>query len=505
MTLEESTRQCAEQLLNRLRRSDPFAPACFSVLGRLSHDPDRLCLHFTFFVQRLLSDTTIEWKSVALARVHSEVCISPLFLDGFLLAIRQWTTSSRTFTPLHSYVNKDFPQFDWSALKNSRLLSNPGMAEGFPDRIADHCIAEVLFANCDVSAVAESWIVDVNLSKLVALLTKRARDRFADALLIRHDGHPLVLFAKLEVSDPVLVAAILRRRDDLDLVYRAFLRPDDNGEREVFVQDSIKMFRRLQPESYLTFFCCLVLPLAGDYPGEFLDKFFDLPNFPSDDPLFPAQEFIESDCMRHLTFRVFFDVFGRQPDPTLMLRLFQACTEAEDPIRVFRALFQVPPASRGAFKELFYSFIEWVTPESFRAAISRYFVSNTETICEFCIGAVKEGRSPDAIVNRTILGLFHENAFLRPGPSLEFLLEVVVAYPESHEVREFWKDPTTIPLMLDAILSFHPQSGALIKFITRLSDRAPQWLLDELGPQLDGVPCVQTFRQNYHRRVDARF
>jgi hypothetical protein len=489
-------------LLATLHRQEQFGPACFDILSQFYNDPVTLFREFTKFVSQILLASNLE-RVNALCTVQSAIYLSPLLLAAFITALDGFNGSDgQSVTLLHTLLNQELPKMDWSRLTSARVLTEVPTVR-FPKGPLDSCICEILFSNIKLTELAASAYCEIEAGDLYSVLSARARDRFADANIRRSRGNPIQLLDRIRVSHRSFLVSIFRRRDDLGSLLATFAPP--NGFLSAYVQSVVALEPLVPPACLLAFFLGAIFPAVDSFPPEFLTAIFERPGFPSDDLVFPAQDFLASTiCLDCMSFKMFFDLFARAPDEALMGRVFDRLIETnDDPMVVLTAFFHAPKQSVDHFRSLFLRFIDSsheVSSDLLDHAASRHLLSRPETVSGFYSALVSEAVQPELFLAPLILGAFWDYAFISPAPTLRFLSAVTVNYGDSDIVREFWESPTTIPCIVDAIVAFDDSSSAFISFLLEMAKVAPEWLVEKLGASVHGLSCAQLFLQNCYER-----
>jgi hypothetical protein len=486
-----------EDLMRTMGRQGKFGAACFELLGQFYSDPIRLFTVFRDFVGQILSDRTHE-KVVSLQAVQSAVAFSPLFLDAFLHALDEFNgKDGQSVTILHTFLQKELPAQNWSSLTHSRLLF-PSHAITFPKGPLDLCVLEILFANSNLTYLSRSEYCDIEAKDLYSLLSETARDRFADANILRHSGNPIALLTRLETSSDCFLASVFRRRDELGPLLNIFTPPA--AQSDEFLMKIEAITPRIPVVCLFPFFNSVIFPNVSILAPEFLHQLFLHPSFPSDDPAFPSVEFVASTrCIEQISLRVFLDVFTRVMDQDLMQGIFDRIVRTEeDPMDILSSLFRTPISGIERFKSLFVIFVSFsnaLSADLVYHSASLHLTERTEAVSSFYSAAVTERVRLDLFLTAELLQLFWDHSFINPGPSLKFLLAVVESAGDVDIVIDFWDSPTMIPCMIDSVCEVHESALNFLEFILELAKRGPEWIVRKFQRYADDLPCVNRFMQ----------
>jgi hypothetical protein len=477
-----------EDLMRTMDRQGKFGAACFELLGQFYNDPIRLFTVFRDFVGQVLCDKSHE-KVVSLQTVQSAVAFSPLFLDAFLHALDEFNgKDGQSVTILHTLLQKELPAQNWSSLTHSRLLFPPH-AIIFPKGPLDLCVLEILFANSDLTYLSLSEYSDIEAKDLYSLLSETARDRFGDANILRHNGNPIALLTRLETSNDCFLASVFRRRDELGPLLKIFTSPA--AQSDEFLMKIEAITPRIPVVCLFPFFISVIFPNVSIFAPEFLHQLFLHPSFPSDDLAFPCVEFVASrPCMEQISLRVFLDVFTRVKDQYLMHDIFDHIVRTEeDPMGILSSLFRTP--INGFSADLVYH------------GASLHLTERTEAVSSFYSAAVTERVRLELFLTTELLQLFWDHSFIKPGPTLKFLLAVVESAGEVDIVKDFWESPTKIPCMMDSVCEVHESGLNFVEFILELAKRGPEWIVRKFQRYGDDLPCVNRFMQSCLERFGS--
>lgn len=498
---EEAINEVVKHLVEMATRSKTFSEECFSLLSITYDDPATLSDVFSRFVSEVLTGTGFE-KIMLLKNIHKSVRMSGVMLDGFLFALYQFNMGSKSVTALHAFLNKELPKEDWSALTRSLLLKIGGNIER---GVLDTCIFELLFSHSRPEDLAKSGFVEVEAKVTYSMLSETAQNNFADAVLLKYQGQPEVVISKLIEYDPSFARAVFRRREDFSILIEAMriqsIPPAKYGQ--VILELHEKKLEK-NPVMALSLFIGMVLPHAHLLNREFLMNIIQSPDFPSNDPLFPVQDFIASrDCVACVNFRVFFHIQAVNPSEDFARQLFGSVIQGHSHASIFHAIFVTAEKVYDHMKFLFLYYIEndsSLTPEMIRDVVLIFMPGRSTVVCDFCLEAIKRNVKPELFLSAMTLEAFFSYAFLHHQAVLHFLFEVSVAYIENEVIAEFWLSPLTMPSVVDAIVNNYPCAYELTEFLLRISLEAPAVFIESISHHLRDLPCFKQFSENCKAR-----
>ena len=503
---EEAIGQAVEQLLDMAVRSETFSVECLSLMSCGYDDPTLMEKVFSRFVYEVLVRTGFE-KTKLLTNIQRSVCKSPVLLDGFLLALYDFNGSahSRSVTGLHVFLNKELPKEDWSALSCSRLYLK---IDGAVHRgVLDMCVFELVFAHSRPEEIAQSGFVNVEAKDTYSLLGEEARNNFADAVLLKCRGDTMALITKLVDSDVTFAHAVFRRRNDLSLLIEAM--SIGEVDREFYSKIVVGLYeRKLQKRCDLTLalFLSAVLPNAHIFSESCLASFIQSPDFPSDDPIFPVDDFLASkECLACMNLRVFFHIIAVRPSEDFVTQYLGSVVAAQAPVSVFAEIFSTAE-KEGVYDYMKFLFLYYIenaanlTQEAMRDAIFIFMPGHASTVCDFCLDAITKQIKPELFLNTMALEAFFDHSFLNPSTVLQFLFDVTRCNFDNPAISEFWQSPLTIPSVVDAILSNHACAHDLTEFLLMISRVAPDVFIESIGDHLRDLPCFKQFSQNCKAR-----
>lgn len=493
-----------KNLIKTILSSNTFGDEVFDQLSVAYNSPERLFILFSMLIQDLLS-SDID-KKVFFEKLYNDTLVSksPLLLDAFLTAMSFYNAKQTSLTtPFHMWINDELTKKDWGKLNNPRILN----WKELPDRgVISQFIYEITFSHSEPSDLAQSQFIDVNVDETYSLLSEKAKNIFADALLLKYTGDPFKLFERLNTSEQELTYAIFRKRDDYSILQNA-LKIDDKSQMENFITNIQALYQKLyHKKDLLPLFTTAILPYASDMPEDFLRNVIQDPKFPSNDPTFPVDAFISSNnCVQFINVKVLFDLCNKNIDLDFVIKVFNDIIVNLQVDDVMIAIINSPISVITYMRSLFLLYIKSIviTSDELYDIISIFCLKNPETICDLLQSAIDEGIKLEVLLTEDILRTLLDAAFYNPEPFFSLLIKMSSNDPPFDSVLQFWKLPEPLPSIVDSINGFHKYSNELNKFLLDLASQASEQIVKTMVRHMVHLPSFGDFLRICQSRFDS--